>query len=215
MFNAKRLIVISSIAALIFLGSGCTAPETKPEMKKEAVAPAAPQKVEPIYGYVPYDESKDFGIKFQYPKNWKPDAPEKKADSLNITLYAPAENESDTYAENLTVTVIKGDPSESVDTKEILDYMVKKTDEDLSGSIQDFHTKEMGTVMIGGVEARKFLYTGSISNHDQKTDLKGVEFFLYLNHSLYTFVFSAGASKYSSYLLPLQNMMDSVEFSKI
>lgn len=214
--STKLAFAAGSLALLIVTGGGCAsspapAVEKKEEVKKEAVKKeVVVKKIEAIPGFALYDVSKDWGIKFQAPKDWEKDETIEDG-SLLTFFYSPLENSKDGYRDNIGVNIITIPADVELDLKDFADA----AHEGLKKSIGDFITVDNGEVTVAGVTARQYTYTGTLNVEGAaKIKIKAQEHFLVKNGKAYNFGFAAGLTSYDKYLLTAEKIMSSIEFAK-
>lgn len=195
-----RNTLVSGLAALLLIGSGCA---TVDQIAQEQ---SIARVIAPIEGYTYYDKTAELNFKLQLPEDWEKDETIDDGDVVTA-FYSPFENESDTYRENIVITALQI----PADIEVGLDDFVEQSHTGLRNSVSSLVTIDDGAFIIGGRPGRKYTFTGQLNIGGAKLNIKGEEYYLIHNNIAYHFTYGAAASKFDAFKPEADKIIDSIE----
>lgn len=140
--------------------------------------------------------------KIDYPMAWKLDTTANNY-GVSFFLFAPLENDSDTFRENINLIV--QDPGEE---KITLEEFVKISTDQIKNMLSASAILRSEKITSGGKEGWKIIYEGNQS----KKELKWQQYYWVVDNKAYVLTFTAEQSSYSLFEPVAQRIMESFLF---
>ena len=151
--------------------------------------------------------NKDYGIKLEYPENWK-----LEVEKNTIRLYPPWEEYIDTLPERFVIFIKNYSYVRDLDAH-ALEY--RKI---LEGAWDNVKLYDSATILeqyrtfVDNDPAIKFVYTATYTADGEQYNLKVVEVFVIRGKRVYSFMYLAEADEYSDFLWVVESMIDKIDF---
>ena len=179
---------------VVVIGCAMQTPET-PSLPPKISSPLAEQKAAPS-NFLTY-ENFDYGIKINYPSNWK----QTETEQVIVAFLSPKADASDAIQENLGLTMndLAGQDMTLPKYNEIAIEQLKQT-------FPDIKIIESGSTVLSNMPAYKVAFTAS--------NLKFMQVWTIKNDLAYVWSYAATEDSYSDYLGIVQKMLDSFEITR-
>ena len=151
-------------------------------------------------------ENSDMGVKMDYPSNWNFE--ETPGPTPSTAFFAPFENDSDEYSENLTITV------EHIGVKLLPQYYADLTIESIKSFIPDLEVISSSPTRISGEHFQKIIF--EIPNM-RGLEIKGMMMSTTVDDNMigYSILYFAEKQSFDSYLPLVNKSIDSFKISEI
>ena len=151
-------------------------------------------------------ENSEMGVRMNYPSNWNFE--ETPGPTPTTAFFAPFENNSDEYSENLTITV------EHIGMKLLPQYYADLTIESIKSFIPDLEVISSGPTRISGEHFQKIIF--EIPNM-QGLEIKGMMMSTTVDDNTigYSILYFAEKQSFDSYLPLVNKSIDSFKISGI
>lgn len=136
-------------------------------------------------------KNKNEGLSLQYPADWS--IKENPAAGVIVAFGSPKESSSDTFVDNVNVSI--SDLSSKPDTtlNEVADLWQKQTEEDLSGGT--FKLSEIKPATLADQDAKRMVYTYSLKGQD----IKGMVVITLKDKKAYIVTYTAERTSYDKF----------------
>ncbi len=175
---------------------GC-APQTLEGLDSPSKIASPPLNPETTSGDFLTYENFDYGVKIGYPSDWE----QKETEAVIIAFVPPKTNASDTFQENLGLTMndLAGQGLTLQKYNEIVIEQLKQT-------FSDINIIESGSTVLSKNPAHRVVFTAS--------NLKFMQVWTIKNDLAYVWSYAAAENSYSDYLNNIQKMLDSFEITR-
>src|SRR5215204_6939904 len=155
--------------------------------------------VQSLGGFLAY-ESPLYGIRIQYPDGWEILIQSTSNSSLSLRFYSPAENDTDTYRENiiLEINTINNTALSNFTGAALASYLE---------SFSDFELIELTSTNLANNAIPAYKLVGSRTQ-------EGLDFMQIVamkEDNVYVILYSSEKTRYSTYLPIIEKMIDSFE----
>jgi hypothetical protein len=156
--------------------------------------------VQSLGGFLAY-ESPVYGIRTQYPDGWEILIQNTSNSSLSLRFYSPAENDTDTYRENVRFVI------DTISNNTALGNFTSATLTSYLESYPDLKFSEVSSTNLtnNAIPAYKL-----VASHTQE-GLDFMQIFAINEDKVYTILYSSEKTRYSTYLPIIEKMIDSFE----
>jgi hypothetical protein len=146
-------------------------------------------------------ESPVYGIRTQYPDGWEILIQNTSNSSLSLRFYSPAENDTDTYRENVRFVI------DTISNNTALSNFTSATLTSYLESYPDLKFSEVSSTNLtnNAIPAYKL-----VASHTQE-GLDFMQIFAINEDKVYTILYSSEKTRYSTYLPIIEKMIDSFE----
>jgi hypothetical protein len=146
-------------------------------------------------------ESPVYGIRTQYPDGWEILIQNTSNSSLSLRFYSPAENDTDTYRENVRFVI------DTISNNTALSNFTSATLASYLESYPDLKFSEVSSTNLtnNAIPAYKL-----VASHTQE-GLDFMQIFAINEDKVYTILYSSEKTRYSTYLPIIEKMIDSFE----
>jgi hypothetical protein len=156
--------------------------------------------VQSLGGFLAY-ESPVYGIRTQYPDGWEILIQNTSNSSLSLRFDSPAENDTDTYRENVRFVI------DTISNNTALSNFTSATLTSYLESYPDLKFSEVSSTNLtnNAIPAYKL-----VASHTQE-GLDFMQIFAINEDKVYTILYSSEKTRYSTYLPIIEKMIDSFE----
>ncbi len=153
-------------------------------------------------------KSSPMNCRLEYPSTWTMQV---NNDTKTAAFVTPQEGYSDTYRDNVTVTV------SDLGTADDFSNYTKLYEESLPSTLKGFTLTASEEIFLDGKDAVRLTYKSQTTEKDkdgkeQTTELKFLQCIAYANDKVYTFTFMAEPSSYDYFLPYVETMISTLRF---
>jgi hypothetical protein len=157
-------------------------------------------------------QNSSYGIEIQYPPNWTKDEGDfdPNDDITDVVEFtSPFESSLDSYSETLGISI-----EELTDQNMTLEEYASSLITDYNETLTNFNLIESNTnSTLAGKPAYKLVYTETLEDEVDSTNLKSMEIGTIIGDRLYFIEYIAEEEKYSNYLPTVEMMINSLEIT--
>lgn len=147
--------------------------------------------------------NKNEGLTLQYPGDWS--IKENPAAGVIVAFGSPKENSSDTFVDNVNLSVSDLSSKPDMTLDQVADLWQKQTEEDLATST--FKLSEIKPDTLAGQDAKRLVFTYSL----QEKDIKGLVVIALKDKKAYIVTYTAEKASYDKFVNAANTIVSSLQ----